>query len=639
MNQRLSTSEFVLVACAAALGCFLRFTAIDQLAVEHFDEGVYSSTVWYPQLRGEVYPSRHLYAPPALPVMIAVASTLAGANLAPFIPGLLTGTVTILVVWGFTRAAFGTVAGLIVILLAALSDFHILYSRMALTDVPALMWIVLAVWLGVTGIDRRSPGTMLAAGIVCGCAWWTKYTGWLPIAIITSGSLFWWFIGGCRRCPFWRLVRLIGLMTLSACVVWSPWLITLRDVGGYTAVAANHSAYRVAFNSWTQNLGTQITWYSLTDSWMASLAVGLGMTFAGGHRWFEARRSTWNRSSPPGTGITSALLVRFIGAAGVMSIATLTIGSFGVLTALAAGGITGILLCPAFNVPKAELHNDYAGRSQSLTGYQPIDLFDLRAAPVLDSRLAACVVTAWFFGLLLSLPTYTPFPRLLLPLLMAIWIAASAGIGWWVEGCICVVRRNASSGTRPQRSLLKMVVAGLVLSSVGLGLWKLGSTSIPRSRIHDSRIGLRNASFEIASMCLTEAGQSVNVTDDSVTEDSPQCIVYAFGEPAVLYHISQTGIPGVPVQDLRFRAATFHGKRLPTFLVFGPNALRTPRFMHDWIDIEQRFEHLGDVWFTPSPIVLYNLFSPRWILQHFGEEREQRLEVYRLRTGDQKDKR
>jgi dolichyl-phosphate-mannose-protein mannosyltransferase len=629
MNQSLSTQEFVLVACAAALGCFLRFTAIDQLAVEHFDEGVYSSTVWYPQLSSEVYPSRHLYAPPALPVMIGTASTLVGPSLAPFIPGLLMGTVTILVVWRFTRAAFGTVAGMVVILLAALSDFHILYSRMALTDVPALMWIVLAVWLGVTGIDRRSLGTMLAAGIACGCAWWTKYTGWLPIAIITSGSLFWWFIGGYHRCGFWRLVGLNGIMTLCACVVWSPWLIALRDVGGYTAVAANHSAYRVALNSWTQNLETQITWYSLTDSWLAALAVGLGMTLAGSHRWFEARRSTWNRSTAPGTGITPALLARFIGAAVVMSIATLTIGSFGVLTTVAAGGVTGILLCPTFKVPKVELQNDYPGRSQSSTGHQRPDL---RASPDLDPRLAVCVVTAWFFGLLLSLPTYTPFPRLLLPLLVVIWIAASAGIGWWVEGCIRVACRNAALGNRPQRSLLKMVVAGLVLSSVGLGLWKLGSTNIPRSRIHDSRIGLRNASFEIASMCLTAAGQSADETDEPDTDDSPQCIVYAFGEPAVLYHVSQTGIPGAPVQDLLFKAATFQGKRLPTFLVFGPNALRTPRFMHDWIDVEQRFEHVGDAWYTPSAIVLYNLFTPRWILQHFGEEREQRLEVYRLRT-------
>ncbi|MCH2210891.1 MAG: glycosyltransferase family 39 protein [Fuerstiella sp.] len=635
MNQSLSTQEFVFVVCAAALGCFLRLTAIDELAVEHFDEGVYSSTIWYAPLSGEVYPARHLYAPPALPAMIQAAGTLAGPGLAPFIPALLMGTVTILVIWRFTRAAFGIAAGMVVVLLSALSDFHILYSRMALTDVPVLMWIILAVWLGVTGINRRSTAIMLAAGVACGCAWWTKYTGWLPIAIISSGSLLWWLIGGRHRCGFWRLVGLVATMTLSACAVWSPWLIALRDVGGYSAVAANHGAYRMALNSWTHNLETQITWYSLTESWMAALSLGLGMMLAGSHRWIDARGSTWNRSISSGTGITPALLVRFIGAAAVMVIATLTIGSMGVLTALAAGGSIGILLYPDFSGLKIKSHHGSPEKFPSSGGHQQIDLPDFRASPGLDPRLAICVLVAWFFGLLLSMPTYSPFPRLFLPLLAVIWMMASAGIGWWIDGCIYVARRNAASGNRPQRSLRKMVLTGLVLSAVGLGLWQLNATMIPRSRIHDSRLGLRNASFEVASMCLTATG----LTDDEAKafglDDSPPCVVYAFGEPAVLYHISQTGIPGAPVQDLLFNAATLQGKPLPTFLVFGPNALRTPDFMYDWIRVEQRFEHVGDVHYPPSAVVLYNLFPPRWVLQHFGEEREQRLEVYRLRSTDE----
>ena len=628
MRQRLSTQELVQVAGAAALGCYLRFTATDQLAVEHFDEGVYSSSVWYSDLNGSVYPSRHLYAPPALPVLISAASSFAGARLAPFIPGLLAGALTIVVIWAFTRAAFGMVAGLIVILLVALSDFHILYSRMALTDVPVLMWIVLAVWLGTAGIDRQSAKTMIFAGIACGCAWWTKYTGWLPLAIISGGSFWWWVTGGRRQCGFRRLILLNAVMAVCACTVWSPWLWCLQSVGGYEAVAANHRAYHTGWDSWSENLADQITWYSLTDSWLAAVAIALGVTFAGSHRWFEARCSTWNRCALPGAGITLGLLSRFIGAALVLCIATLTIGSFGVLAALGAGGITGLFLWPSTIVRKIDSTHMFAAGDSGLQRAANVEPADVRASPQLDPRLAACVVTVWCSGLLISLPTYSPFPRLLLPFLAVIWIAAAAGIGWWVEACISVARRSAASGSQPHRSVLQFVVVGLVIASLLLGMWTLDGAVVARSGIHDTRLGLRDASKKVALLCQEAAGvQDIKAASDVV----PPFVIYAFGEPSVLCHLNQAGIVGRPVQDLHFPAAsTIGGRRLPTFLVFGPNALRTPGFMYDWDDLEPRFEHLGDVWYDPDALVLYNLFSPQWILQH-QEECAQRLEVYVVR--------
>ncbi|MCP3695190.1 MAG: glycosyltransferase family 39 protein, partial [Planctomycetaceae bacterium] len=227
----------------------------------------------------------HLYAPPFLPTLVGVSAALAGPEIGPFLPGVLMGGLTVLLVWGFTRASFGMVAGLLVVFVAALSDFHILYSRMAMTDAPTLMWIVLAVWLGVVGIDRRSHKTMLFAGLACGCAWWMKYTGWLPMAIISSGSLFWWVLGGRRTLGPGRLLTLNAVMAATAVVVWAPWLWLLQDVGGYEAVAANHNSYRNEWTAWQENLVTQITWYSFTDSWLSALAIAIGVTFAGSYRW------------------------------------------------------------------------------------------------------------------------------------------------------------------------------------------------------------------------------------------------------------------------------------------------------------------------------------------------------------------
>jgi hypothetical protein len=418
-------------------------------------------------------------------------------------------------------------------------------------------------------------------------------------------------------------------MAVTAVVVWAPWLWSLQDVGGYEAVAANHNAYRNEWTAWQENLVTHITWYSLTDSWLSALAIGIGVTFAGSYRWFEARRSTWNQTSAPGTGITPGLLIRFIGAAVVLSIAMLAIGSFGVLAALAFGGLTGIFLWPVLSVLKDESEDAITGTHLQPGTVARFDKRDHQASPRVDPQLAASVVLAWLCGLLLNIPTYTPYPRLLLPLLAVMWIASAAGIGWWMEACISVRRRSATSGEESQLSIMRVLVAGLVLTSVCLGGWTLGGSDLSRSTIHDTRLGLRDASLEVASLCRKAAGVEQSADLSSIAD--PEFVVYAFGEPSVLYYLDQEGISCGPVQDLLFSAATFHGNALPTFMVFGPNALRTPDFMYDWVNIEQRFEHVGDVSYEASDIVLYNLFSPQWLREHHGEERTQRLEVYRLK--------
>jgi dolichyl-phosphate-mannose-protein mannosyltransferase len=626
MNQRLSTKELVVVAGAIAIGCVLRCSQLDQVAVEHFDEGVYSSTAWYHEVSYEPYPARHLYAPPGLPWTIGLASWIFGPTVGPFLPGLLAGGLTILFVWGFTRAMFGMVAGLVVVLLASFSDYHIVYSRMALTDVPVMMWILVSVWLGATGIDQQRGRLMFLAGLACGCAWWTKYSGWLPLAIISSGSVFWWVMGGRQRCGLVRLLFLIGLMVVTSILVWCPWYFQLGDVGGYSAVAANHAAYLNRWSAWQHNLAAQINWYTQMESWLSAVAILTGMMCAGTQRWFDARRSTWNRSTTAGTGITPGLLGRFLGAALLLCIATLSIGSFGTMAAVGVSGMAGLFLWPVLSVLRHESEVAVAAKAGKRDAPRLFDEADFRAAPHLDPQLAACIITAWFCGMLLMTPRYTPFPRLLLPLLTAVWITAAAGAGWWIEACINVARKTAQTGSRSRLTLLQVAVTSLVVVSVCTGLWVLNGTSVPQMTIYEPRTGLRDASYEVAELCREAVGEQA-----SKPSETPSFVVHAFGEPAVLYHLHQAGVVTSPVQDVDLTPASFQGQTLPTFLVFGPNALRTPGFLYDWVDGDYRYEHIGDVEWEPSQVVLFNLFSPEWLLQHPADERLQLLEVYRLR--------
>ena len=101
-----------------------------------------------------------------------------------------------------------------------------------------------------------------------------------------------------------------------------------------------------------------------------------------------------------------------------------------------------------------------------------------------------------------------------------------------------------------------------------------------------------------------------------------------FGEPAVLFHLHQAGLNVSPVQDVEFSQATFDGEPLPTYLVLGPNALRTEEMLYEWTVAQYRFEHVADFHFAPSDVVLFNLFSPEFVNQH-DEAYVQKLELYR----------
>ena len=625
MKQRLSKQELVLVAGALAIGCFLRWTQTHALAVEHFDEGIYSSVIWYERVSDDPYPSRHLYAPPLLPAAIEISHGFVSLDLAPFLPGLLAGSLSILAIWVFTRSCFGMAAGIAAVVIVAFSDFHIVFSRMALTDVPVLLWITLSVWLGIAGIDRSSPRTMILSGLVCGLAWWTKYSGWLPVAIVASGSGLWWITGGRQLCSLGRLLLLNLTMAAAAVVIWLPWLWTLQDSGGYAAVSANHAAYFSGLVRWRDNLTSQVTWYTELDSWLTAVAIGLGIFFAGGHRWFAARRSTWNSVAQVGSGVRPVLLLRFVTAAVLLPIITLSTGSFGVLVSIGAGGLAGVFLWPVLSVLKestARLRNGKAGRLQTGDCVE-----DFTAAPALSPRLGACTVTAWFGGMLLMTPMYAPFPRLFLPFVATLWIAAAAGIGWWIEAGLNVARRTALGESVSKRRGLQAVVSGLMI----VALVVVAAAGLQQNRrpiIHDSRAGLKEASRELALLCEADAAEH---RPELLPEEAPGYVAYAFGEPSVLFHLNALGVTAVPVQVVGFRSAAFRGQDLPTYLIFGPNALRTPDFMYNWVDEEYRFEHVGNVSFKPSSIVLFNLFDPQWIMQHPDEVRQQKLEIWRLK--------
>src|SRR5688500_4421965 len=84
--QEIARREVILVAVVFAVGVIVRLLALSRSGIEHFDEGVYASNIYF-GAPAYAYPQQKFYAPPLLPALIEVGM-IAGlpANVAAPLP-------------------------------------------------------------------------------------------------------------------------------------------------------------------------------------------------------------------------------------------------------------------------------------------------------------------------------------------------------------------------------------------------------------------------------------------------------------------------------------------------------------------------------------------------------------------------
>ncbi len=408
--------EWWLIAAVCLTGFALRAAWPSRLAVEHFDEGVYASNIFFSGGKGdEHYPDQQLYAPPLVPLLIEFAMLMTGpSNLAAMGVNIAVGSLTIPLVWWVGRRWFGPVAGLVSATFVALNDVHIFFSRTALTDVPLCCWLVTAVYFFWEALTTHSRLALFAAGAATGLAWWTKYNGWLPLAIGLAGLIARQMFGQCcvareeprptaqrrsdsatsrrRSLGSWAIVASI------AALVWAPWLWSLQSRGGYARVAQNHSGYFVGLYGWWDAMTLQAAKLQRLDGALSHLTFLVPLLACFLHVRFSNGRCTWNalfRDRWIATWLLLALL------------AGIACGTTGAMAVIAAAGIVNTL----------SWRESARARESNSTARE----------------FAGWMLAAWFMGLLVTIPLYTPYPRLTLPWLMACWLGGGAAAGAMIQ--------------------------------------------------------------------------------------------------------------------------------------------------------------------------------------------------------------
>lgn len=540
-ERLVSRTEWLWLLGAILFGAMLRLSFPGRMAVEHFDEGVYASNFWFEVEQGGEYPARHLYAPPLLPMAIEwtmIVASLCGikpTGCIPMIPSLIAGLATIPSLWWVGRRWFGPSAGIVAAWLVAASDFHASYSRAALTDVPVclfMLWAVYFLWLALQTGTRRD---ILLAGLFAGLAWWTKYNGWLPLAIGLSGGTAWQLSLPRAERNLRQFLTRWSLVALTAFAIWAPVLWGLQKHGGYAAVAANHRQYVEPLKWWPGNAARLLQFAGRYDNWLGTSVEII-----------EARRiQSANR-------LTAAAALKNRKVFEPITIVTLPAPVWGQTW---------------FGGPPPTLWQKYEGTVVVLSWLAtPLALFLVTLATGLwnilrDSRsprgLAIWLLGAWVIGLSLATPCYHTYPRLAFPWLIAVWL----GVGLAVESC----RKRAITPAEAVNRTGYHWHAGRVVTMIAgwLMMCSLARALVGTSHAWQDRSRLQTDVTRIA-LSLREATRAEGHPDNEV-------IVYIYADPALVFSLKSNGLPLVsPVQSPE---AAIRSHPRPTFLAVRRNRI------------------------------------------------------------------
>ena len=577
-------TELYWLVGAVVFGSILRLSFPGRMAVEHFDEGVYASNFWFGAEDEFSYPARYLYAPPLLPAVIEwtmILASLCGftpTGFVPMIPCLIAGIAMIPSIWWVCRQWFGPTAGLVSAWIVASSDFHASYSRAALTDVPVCLFMLWAVYFtGRAFIDVGSAGSIVMrakkstasvrgslpwreiglAGLFTGLAWWTKYNGWLPLAIGFTAGVIWQMRMPRVERQIQRILICWILIAAIAIAVWSPVLWGLQKHGGYATVAANHRQYLVSGRGWANSAVTQLYNIGFYDdpfdiykplAGVPKLAVRPAFFFQ------------WNAGS-----------------------------SFGFYRTLAGNGEWRLLVMNLVG----DLFRYVAplliplGSLLLSATICAVVLMRTRQPSLLWS---VSLIASWFAGLTVATPFYYPYPRLVLPWLCATWICTGLAAQTWND------RKRENSGN----SSFEFATTSpkiLILIWVAICVCRLGTGS---AQVWKDRTGVQKAAEKFAARIRQETSQSGFPENEA--------IVYVLGDPAIVFGLKAQGMPAVgPAQGLGFMQRPI---LRPTFVAFPPRDSAMSQEDREELS-SYRFERVDGSPSTPSHlVVLDELGSP-----------------------------
>lgn len=251
----LQKTEFWTIATLIAVAALLRFWNFGQLGLTHFDEGSYAMTgKWLATLgrEGWIYQSGH--APGLFPTVVGLFFILFGIrDVVAIAVSAVAGTLTVGLTYWIGRSWFGVRAGVLAALFLATAEYHLIYSRLALTDALFTLLFWASIHSFYRAFETGERRWSLITGLATGLTWITKYHGFAPLLITGAWLLLErglrrenGFGSAARR----QVVRGYVVSALLAFLVFLPWFVFVQATVGYGEILRNQMAHSFARGTW-----------------------------------------------------------------------------------------------------------------------------------------------------------------------------------------------------------------------------------------------------------------------------------------------------------------------------------------------------------------------------------------------------
>src|SRR6185369_1431806 len=162
------------------------------------------------------------------------------------------------------------------------------FSTTALTDELLGLWLILAVDAVARSLRGGDFRWATVAGLYTGVAWWTKYNGWLPLAIEAAGIFVLVCISPRQRQRLNTFLACFAVTAVVATAVWSPYFFSLQSQGGYAPIADNHAKYFVGLAGWLDSASRQLANQRVLASRLSAVGILIAVALPAalpGRRW------------------------------------------------------------------------------------------------------------------------------------------------------------------------------------------------------------------------------------------------------------------------------------------------------------------------------------------------------------------
>lgn len=271
----------VALAAILVLAATCRAWRLGHLELGHWDEGAYTVFArWIAagSWSGGVPPYDPRYAPPLFPVAVGASFAVFGVSAPSAIAvSVVFGVAGVWALFLLIRSVWGTGAGLAGAALLAACAYHVIYSRMALTEAAFVFLLLLALWSYVRAVRLGRLRAYALAGAITGLCQNTKYHG-LSVLVLTGlyvGVL--WSVGRFQGGPSRLAGRPIRGMLVAAGITlaaYAPWAILVQAHAGYGWILS-HTRTFAAFGQTPPRVLFQYARMFMTPSVLLLSLVGV----------------------------------------------------------------------------------------------------------------------------------------------------------------------------------------------------------------------------------------------------------------------------------------------------------------------------------------------------------------------------